>query len=928
MLPNPISRSCVTDVPPPLSTESKTSSRVILPSFSASGAENTPSLPSASISRTTLIPPSFLSSRTRGGEGLPHDGDHPRQQVENRPSTTQKKPGLLPYLENVHTASGSGGVLGSSESSHSKKERKLGGLEPHSSSRHLFRSSSRGRSKSKEINSFPQQNTRKYNSHVGSKNIPPFHHGGENQSSPDEDGGLTNTASMLISISGTSQKLPEPTRTDMVGSASLRFSPTGTVMPIEQINVAHAQLDNSGGVLRSVRAPSRQHKCSSETSSQHGNSNLPGQPLHSVDYSSSNNTQKHPPHHLSNESPHQGSIPRLDRSALSNISSGPMMTLHSINSNSIGSANNINSTIRSAKEVLRKRGLPHSGPMRSSSFYKSSTSSSAVNRKKNLEGRPSPIPMSSEFQASGSITGHGGRSTAPDSDGSGGSASGRRHIGGGGVVGSDVVHLASHKSGLVGSMTSFLQPENSSGEESPLDFSALGARPTQRHQPQLSSILVSTASHNTISNNNILVEMLDTSLCHDTVLSPGGGSPGRERESFRRQLTNGNLGGSSLSGPGGLLSFTQGNSMKRVDDSIEGGGSDSDADSDELVHRHRERVHKRMQCLTRRNSEESHVAKTNYTDSLSHRSEKGSNGNSDSRSFTALGGDMAGNYLYNLNGTSQGMPLEMPVLGGGSESLTICRMLSSSAPKTSVGNTRESWMHHGGESKKNELTGGEDPSSSTPGLALFEEKNVSFGGDPNRLSAYHNNTSAPKNNENGFAPFTTLFLPVEYSPSREHEAWNGLGADDCSSDDWYARMRKRMEESSENGLLRGNSDKSDAERFDEDCPERDHTITNKDEDLFCAKSTSSSSTTSKTNSEGSGSKIHGKSSSRTMIIHRMDGPLESESCSSAGKAAVPLSLPALGKEDDSWSSSKELVERPPTSKKPAPAPRRSAHFSS
>lgn len=929
MLPSAISRSCGQEAGPPLSSESKSSSRVILPSFSSAGNENPQSLPSSSASRTNLVTPSFRSSRTRSGESVHIEGDHTRLHGENPPPPVLKKSGLLPYLENVHNGSISG-VLGSSESSHSRKERKSESPESHSFSRHLFRSS-RGRRTSKEVNSFPSQSSRKRHLHGGNKSST-FLHPGESQTSPDDDGGLTSTASMLISISGASQKLSEACRNDRIESASLRMSPGSSMIPLEQWSNGNAQMDNNGGGLRGARGLSRTKERSNEIPSQHGSLNfMHGSPLHSANRGTPSSAMKHRPHHLSNELTHQGSIPRLERADIYSGANAPMVTLRSINSSS---ASNINSTIRSAKEVLRKRALPHSGPMRSSSFYKSSTSSSAASRKRNNEARPSPPGHpSTESQVAGSTTGHRGRSSAPESDGSIGSTNGR---GGAaytsGLGYSEATSVGSHRSGLVGSITSFLQPEHSSGEESPLDFSPVGSRSGQRQQAQVPSTLASTISHNALSHHNGLVEMLDTSLCHDTMLSPSGGSGMRESKRFNRQLTNGNIGASSLSGAGGLLSFTQGGLIRRVEDSMEG-GSDSDADSDELVHRHQERVHMRMQCLTQRNSEESHLGRTTRTiDSLSRNSDRASVANSDSRSFTALGGgggELNNHDTYNGQITYQGAPLEMPVLGGCEVTPSFCRMMSSSASKGNEQNTtKESWVYPQGDRERNgDWTAGEDGSSCSPdGLALFEEKYPPLNVDPNYVSV-HNNNSTGKNNENGFVPFTALFLPVESSPSKERESWNGLGVNDYSSEDWYARMRKNMMENSDNEMLGGTTEYSDREKLDVDCPERDHTITNKDSALCCVKSCSSTNDGSRVNSDGSSSKIQEKSTSKTAVIVKSDIPLSGEAGpkdagQKDGHNPIPLALPVLGRESGSLNLSKDIMERPPTTEKPKYAPRR------
>lgn len=830
----------------------------------------------------------------------------------------------------------------SNGNSHLNRERRHDGLEHSSSSRHRFPLSSLTKQSSKDVNSFPLHTSQKNAKYMVSMHSP-NHHLGDDYFTRDGDGTTTNATNVLHSLGGSSQRFPDPIKSETPESASFRLNSAILSLPSDHKNSSSLRQDNHHSGVRNVRCPSRHQKNSAEGSSFHGTSGLHGSLSPPKEFSSVTSvTQKHPPHHLTSEVLRQNSMPRLEKASLFSGAGGPTVALHNLNSNGIGSATNISSTIRSAKEALRKRALPHTGPMRSSSFYKSSTSSAAANRKKNVESRPSvPHGAGSDVYNSGTVTTQTSRSTGIDSDFPGSNGSGSEHVGG--TRGSDVVPLVSHRSGVAGSFTSFLYPENTSVEESPLDFGALENRSTKRHEPQFSSILTSTVSPNTISNNNVLVEMLETSLCHDTVLSPRGG--GSDSRTLRQQLTPGVIGGASFSGPGDILTFTPRNQSRRGDDSLEDGGSDSDVDSDELVHRHQERIHMRMQCLTQRNSEESRLARTTLvSQSPSHRSERDFIGNSDSRSYTALGAaavsgtDGSGNCFFSLHDTEQNISSDGRTVDGsnsGRGTGNVSRLVSTNGSKKGESKGPNSSMHHPSDDEENGEGADEgDNLTSSHGLALFVERYASTSGDSNRLSPHgkeNNNVhfgshanEGPNSNGNGFAAFEGLFLPLDASPSRERDTWNGLGVEECSADDWYARMRKQMTEDSESDGHLEEKEKSEEERKDEDLSDQESTHTNRGEGLHFGNSSTGTSEYSNTMNSKYSTTLEEVPALRDLSTGTPETPSKSEP--SGSETIAHLKLPRVGK-DSSASTSKELIAHPPTTEKPSHLPHRDGHFS-
>lgn len=935
MLPNPTPRLCALEVTPMCTSSSKSNSRVVLPSFSSSGNDTVPSLPSASTSTSPSTSTRFALP-SQGCQSSPRDGDshHPGH-------SPKKKSHLLPYLDNAHTGS-SLGMSESNDNTHLDRERRHEGVDPSSSSRRHFPLSSLSRQNSKDVNSFPLHNNQKIGKYMGGKHSSNPHYG-DDYFSRDGDGTATNATSMVLSLGGSSQRFPDPIKSETPESASFRLNSTILSLPTDRQNSSSMTHENHHSSVRNVRCPSRHHKSSAEGNSFHGNSALHGSLSPPKELSSATSaTQKHPPHHLTSEALRQSSIPRLEKALAFSVTGGPTVELHNLNSNSIGSVTNISSTIRSAKEALRKRALPHTGPMRSSSFYKSSTSSTAANRKKTVESRPSvTLGFGSDGNNSGTVTVQTSRSTGIDSDFPGSNGSESEHVTC--MRGSDVAPLVSHRSGVAGSMTSFLYPDNASVEESPLDFCALENRSSKPQQPHLSAVLTSTVSPNTISNNNVLVEMFETSLCHDTMLSPRGGAA--DSRTLRQQLTPGIIAGASFSGPGGILSFTPRNQSRRGDDSMEDVGSDSDVDSDELVHRHQERIHMRMQCLTQRNSEESHLARTIHnSESPSHQSERDFIGDSDSRSYTAFGAaagsgpDVSGNYFFSLNETEQNTNSDGSTPGGcGSSRRTtnVSRLVSTNASKKRESKGPDSSMQPPFEDEKNgEVADGGDNLASSHGLAVFVERYASTSGELNRrspLSKENNNAhfsphqnEGPNSNGNGFAAFEGLFLPLESSPSRERDTWHGFGVEECSADDWYARMRKQMTEESESDGHMEEKEKSEGEENDDAFSDRECTLKNKDEALHFINSSSGTIDYS--------SMIHTKCSTTQEEVPPQgeesnctpETPPKSEP--SGNETTAYLKLPLIGK-DSSFSVSKELIAHPPTTEKPSHLPHRDSHFS-
>lgn len=321
---------------------------------------------------------------------------------------------------------------------------------------------------------------------------------------------------------------------------------------------------------------------------------------------------------------------------IDNNATGALSPSVSVHDGPVGSpcSENIGDTIRSAKEVLRKRV----GPMRSSSFYKSSSSGSfrRLNDPSNSRSHDNrSIPSESELPKTG-------RSAVCVNSGSNTDVTPGKHS------------------------------------------KALGT----------------------------VEELMNSSLSH--------------------------FGVSGTSTHGGHHPFSQTLEESICDD------DDSDADSEEMVRRHQERIHLRLQCLNQQSSTEPRGG------------------------LKSLPSDQD---PVAPQGSSRGVPIENRSNFTQGSASTSCLALGRKK------SSKSSPLHPTfdlGEGAESEFPYPREPDHET-GFARFgEDLDSEFG----------------------------TFQPPSLPDPAEEEGgcgWKGLGGDDNSSDDWYARMRRQQKESDDEG---------------------------------------------------------------------------------------------------------------------------------